>query len=324
MTVDPNALVHCVDDAAGDELALLAASAAGYARDARAPATRRAYERDWRSFVAWASERGLPSFPASPATVAAYAAELADSGQRTRTIDRKLAAIAFAHKLAGHASPLSEPRVREVRAGIRRRLGTAPKQKAALAVTALAALVSQLPDGPKGVRDRALLTVGFFAALRRSELVALEVADVAFAPEGVTFTIRRSKTDQEGGGAEVAVPNMADPALCPVRALRAWLDLAGIAQGALFRRVHRHGRIGSERLSGRAVALVVKELARAAGLTIDVAAHSLRAGFATSAAAAGKSEAAIMRQGRWRSVTVARGYVRHGSRFRDNAADGLA
>jgi integrase len=182
-------------------------------------------------------------------------------------------------------------------------------------------MVAELGNSAIDVRDRALLLVGFAGALRRSELVALDVADVSFEKQGVVLALRRSKTNQEGNDERIAIPYGSDYTTCPVRALQTWLEL--VDDGPLFRSIDRHGNVGG-RLSDHSVALVVKKLANVAGLDADkVAGHSLRSGFATSAARAGKSEAAIMRQTRHKSVTVARRYIRQGTKWDDHAGHGI-
>jgi len=191
----------------------------------------------------------------------------------------------------------------------------------ALGVDDVRSMVAELGDSAIDVRDRALLLVGFAGALRRSELVALDVADVAFEKQGVVLALRRSKTNQEGNDERIAIPYGSDCTTCPVRALQAWLEL--VDDGPLFRSIDRHGNVGG-RLSDHSVALVVKKLANVAGLdAAKVAGHSLRSGFATSAARAGKSEAAIMRQTRHKSVTVARRYIRQGTKWDDHAGHGI-
>jgi integrase len=160
-------------------------------------------------------------------------------------------------------------------------------------------------------------------ALRRSELVALDVGDVAETDEGLVVTVRRSKVDQEAAGAKVPLPRGAHAATCPVRALRAWLDASAITDGAIFCTVDRHGNVG-ERLAGADAARIVKRTAARAGLdAATFSGHSLRAGLATQAARSGKSDRAIMAQGRWKSRTMVDRYVRDGALFRDCAADGL-
>lgn len=301
-----------VPSASFEVLAPLVERANGYAADAKAEATRRAYAGDWRAFAAWCSAKGLTCMPASSATVAVYLASLADTGRKVSTIERALAGIAAAHRDAGHSWQKGQPQIREVLSGIRRRLGTMPAQKSPVGDAELRAMVDALGVCRDALRDRAILTLGWFGAFRRSELAALDITDVTFTSEGLVVRVRRSKTDQEGVGREVGIPYAGAPALCPVRALRAWLDASGIERGLLFR------------ASGRTVARVVQRSASAAGLDpARFGGHSLRAGFATTAAKKGRSLDAIMRQTGHRSERVARGYIRHATLFIDNAAAGL-
>lgn len=303
-------------------LQTLSASAVAYAEDATSKATRRAYQRDAGAFVAWSAGRALD--PCLPSTIGLYLAALADAGRKVATIERALVAIGAWHRAEGREAPTGHPAVRRVMQGIRRRFGAAPAKKAPVLVSHLGIMLRSLPRDLVGARDRALLSLGFFGALRRSELVALDVRDVRFVAEGLIVTIRRSKTDQEGHGLEKGIPFASDSAVCPVRALRAWLDAAGIVEGAIFRSIDRHGNVARERLSDRSVARIVQRAADEAGIDADFSGHSLRAGFATSAAAKGRTLDAIMRQTGHRSERVARGYIRHASLFVANAASDLA
>lgn len=303
--------------------AALVDQARAFAAEAKAPATRRAYRTAWRAWVTWAEAHDVAPLPAVPEAVACYLTALAEAGRRVPSLELVLAALAAAHQAAGAPSPRSAPVVREVMKGIRRTLGVAPHPKAAVRVSDLRAMVAGCPEGLLGRRDRALLLVGFASALRRAELVALNVEDVAAGPDGLTITLRRSKTDQEGAGRIVGVPHGSTPDTCPVRALAAWLTEAGITKGALFRGVSRHGALLG-RLSDRGVARVVQRSAAAVGLeAATFGGHSLRAGLATAAASAGKSERAIMAQTGHRSVAMVRRYIRTASVFTDNAAAGL-
>jgi integrase len=205
--------------------------------------------------------------------------------------------------------------------GIKRTHGTAQAQKAPTLTANIRAMVGALPDRLIGIRDRALLLAGFAGAFRRSELVGLNREDIDFTADGLVVTLRKSKTDQDGQGRKVGLPYGSNPDTCPVRSLRAWLDASGIAAGPLFRRVNRHGQLLAQRMSGAAVALVVKRHAAAAGLdAAKYSGHSLRAGLATSAAIAGASDRSIMAQTGHRSVNMVRRYVRDASLFRENAA----
>jgi integrase len=302
----------------------LVASAKHYAEATRAAATRRAYATSWRAFDAWCGLHRLPSLPAAPETVALYLVRLADQGRKVATIERALVAISQAHKLAGYPSPRSDPALCEILKGIRRRLGVAQEQKAPMLVEALRHVIGRLPGGLRGIRDRAVLTVGFAGAFRRSELVALDVEDLEWTGDGwLKILVRRSKTDQEGVGMTKALPCGSDPETCPHRTLRAWLEASGITSGAIFR--DARGRRLRGRLKDQAVARIVKRAAKAAGLEPEsFAGHSLRAGLATSAARAGKTERAIMRQTGHRSERQVRKYIRDAEMLgQDNAAAGI-
>ncbi len=306
-----------------NELAEIAADARDYVAASRAENTTRVYRTGWAQFTVWCDEHRVTALPAGPETVACYVADLAKVA-KPATIDLRLAAISAAHGAAGHDSPTKEEAVRLVRRGVRRTLGTAQRQVRPVTVPELRTMVGGLGTDPAGCRDRALLLLGFAGALRRSELVGLDLADVAEGADGLTVHLRRSKTDQEGAGRTVGVPFGSNPVTCPVRAWRAWLEVSGIAEGPAFRAVDRHGQIGATRLSAPAVALVLKCHAARAGLDPrEVAGHSLRAGLATSAAAAGVPERIIAEQTGHKGTAMLRRYIREGSLFRENAASAV-
>jgi integrase len=182
-------------------------------------------------------------------------------------------------------------------------------------------MLRNLPLGTKGIRDRALLLIGFAGAFRRSELVSVDVTDLSFETAGVKIILRRSKTDQEGRGRTVAIPYGVHDETCPVLALQSWLKESGIVDGPIFRPVHKGGRVAACRLTGHAVASLVKSYAGSAGLQLaSVSGHSLRAGFVTSAARAGEPERRIMRQTGHKSIEMVLRYVRQANVFTDNAA----
>jgi site-specific recombinase XerD len=295
-----------------------------FVQAAKSRATRRAYASDLRDFDAWCRGQGRASLPAEPATVALYVTHLARSGAAAATIQRRLAAISQVHQLAGHVPPpTADWEVRQVVQGIRRRLGTAPAQKEAVLTATLRRLVGTCdPSTRAGARDRALLLIGFGAALRRSELVALDIEDVTETDEGLRVRIRRSKTDPEGSGAEVGIVRGQHPDIDPVRALRTWRELGAITSGPLFHPVTRADTVREGRLSDQAVALIVRRAAERAGLPDPeaFAGHSLRSGCATQAAMEGAPERAIMRQGRWRSTATVRRYIHSGGLWQENAS----
>jgi len=300
----------------------LVQSAREYVRHGKAPATLKAYALDCREFLTWCESAALADMPAAPSTIALYIAWLADAGRKVSTIQRRLAAISKAHQVAGYESPasLKHAEVSEVWRGIRRVKGVAPTQKAPLLTADLRAVFGAMPDTLIGLRDRALLLLGFCAAVRRSELVALDTLSVENFRDGLTVTLSRSKTDQEGEGRKIGVPYSADPATCPVRALQAWTEAAAITDGAIFRKIDRHGNVGS-RLTPQAVALIIKRRALEAGMdSSKLSGHSLRAGHATSAAMNGASERSIMNQTGHKSTAMVRRYIRIADLFRENSA----
>jgi integrase len=255
--------------------------------------------------------------------VAAYIAECAGR-LKVGSIQRRLNAIAEAHKATGLESPTHSAMVRNTLKGIRRTLGTAPLQKAATLTDDIRAMIDATDAGIIGSRDRALILLGFAGAFRRSELIALDAEDCASGKDGLTVLLRRSKTDQEGAGRKVGIPYGSNPDTCPVRNFQRWKEEAAINSGPLFRSINRHGQIQPGRLSGIDVARIVKKLAERAGLDpAKYAGHSLRAGHATTAAIGGASERSIMNQTGHRSVQMVRRYIRDGSLFRENSAGKL-
>jgi integrase len=300
------------------DLAAAADRAAGLAEGARAEATRKAYRNDWSHFEKWCLAQGLSSMPAAPTTVGLYVAAHADR-LSVATLTRRLSSIAVAHRLAGHSLDSKHPAIRDVMKGLRREKGTAQRHAEALTVPLIRRVLNTCGSRLIDLRDRALLLIGFSAALRRSELVALTLEDVDVVPEGLRITIRRSKADQEGAG-EILAVGRTGTATCPVEAFQAWVSAAGIETGRVFRCMNRHGHLGAK-LSTNAVAKIVQHRAALAGLDAKIfAGHSMRAGFATAAALAGVEERIIMRQTRHRSAATVRRYIRDGELFRRNLA----
>ena len=297
-------------------------AAASYAKAEKAASTRRAYKTDFSIFQSWCADRGASALPAEPATVAAFLAWEADRRTRPSTIGRRVAAIRYAHKLAGHEIPTDDERVRATVRGIRRAVGAAPNKKAPATSDRIMAMAPVAGARLGGLRDRALLLLGFAGAFRRSELVALDIEDIEEIKDGLRVMIRRSKTDQEGKGAIIAIARGASA--CPVAAYKAWIEAANISAGPVFRPIAKGERLQESRLTDRSVAKIVK--AHAARIGLDPAAfsgHSLRSGFLTSAAARGASIFKMMDVSRHKSMDTLRGYVRDAELFRDHAGEGL-
>ena len=350
-----------------------AEAARRFAEAARSDATLRAYRSDWSDFAAWCGSRGVAAMPAAPETVSLYIASRAEAGPdgddgrptaplKVATLERRMAAISQAHKLAGVESPALRSRepLHSVWAGVVRTLGAA-REKVAPALAADVVAMAQACDeavrraetspeaepaasgggasGARGAalrarRDKALLLLGFAAALRRSELAAVRTEHLSLTPDGLRLLIPKSKSDQEGAGQVVGVAYGSRHETCPVRAVRSYIAAAGREladqgrpsplSGPVFRSVDRWGRLGHKAITGRTVANVVKQYAAAAGLDPTLyAGHSLRAGFATTAARAGKPDRAIQKQTRHKSAAMLAEYVREGRLFDDNASEGI-
>jgi integrase len=297
------------------------AAASELAGASHSPRTIRAYRSDVRAWTAWCQARGVRPLPVDPRVLSAYLATLATT-HRASSIDRCLAALSYVQRAAGLPPFRSDVALQAVRRGIRRKLGTEQEGKSPLVLEQLQAICRRMPDW--AARDRAILLLGWAGALRRSELCSLEVSDVTREARGLVLHLRRSKTDQEGAGRDVAIPYGSDPRTCPVRALDAWLARAGITEGPVFRAVDQWDRVSDRALGDRAVAKIVKRWCAELGLDVaGFAGHSLRAGLATSAAAAGKSERSIMAQTGHKSSAMVRRYIRRATLFDECAAVGI-
>ena len=334
------AVVELVPAAGQDPLALLdgvplSEEEAGYVEAARAANTLRGYRSDWREFSAWCALRTAEPLPAAAATVTGYLSELARHGAKVGTMSRRLSAIKFAHQLQNLPDPTRNARVIAVWEGIRRTHGAPPDQATPLMPPDLFDVLDACPATKSwrtsgrpaephlaGARDRALLLVGFVAALRRSELAALTIDRVAEHPNGLVLTLPRSKTNQTGEQVELVVlPRAGNPARCPVTALTGWLQAAGVTAGPVFRGVGKSNKPSSRPLHPESINTLVQQAVKRAGLDpTPYSAHSLRAGFVTYAHLRGASDRAIAHQTRHRSLATLGSYVRIQEAWTDNAA----
>lgn len=314
-----------------------AQKAAAFAANSRAAGTTRGYARDFADFAGWCAAAGLASLPASEHTIGCYLA--ASAGRlKPATLERRLSAILVTHRQAGFALDRRAAAIADVLAGIRRTLGTAPAQKAALEPEDVRDLVAALPDTLMGLRDKALILLGFAGGFRRGELAALRLGDLVFTSEGLAVVVRRGKEDQEGAGFLKGIGFGAHAATCPVRAVRRWILAARLSAGPLFIRCDRHGnpQPGAGGISGQSVALILKRAAEQAGRrrgwnraqreswAATLAGTSLRAGYVTTAAEAGRTSLQIcdMTGHKTGSRALAR-YIRKGNLFRNGGSDGL-
>lgn len=292
-----------------------------YLRAATADNTRTTYRSAVRQFERWGGR-----LPTDREALIRYLLAHAET-RNPRTLDLHLTALSQWHRYQGFADPTQDPTVRKTLNGIRRLHGK-PKQKAmALRLEHLARMLRwlhQQPDSLKQRRDRALLQVGFFGAFRRSELVAIQVEDLVWEPEGLILRLPRSKTDQHGEGRDRVVP-YGDGTICAVRALEAWLDAAAITAGPVFRPINRWGTVQNRALRPAAINDVLKGLGEACGFDFaaQLSSHSFRRGLSTSAARENLEFELIKKQGGWKHDAVVREYIDEGRRFADNVATAL-
>jgi integrase len=307
--VIPTLQAPLTDDVAIEQLTIAAKQ---LARDARSPATLRAYATGIRLFAEWCAEHDCIAFPAAPQTVALYAAALFKEGKAVATIRGRLVAIGLEHRRRKLPMPTIDEAVREVTKGIRRTRGITQTKKKPLHGDALKTLLAALPDTLRGKRDRALLLIGYAGAFRRSELARMLVEWIRHVRGGLEIRLPTSKTDQEGSGTIVIIEPGMDPTTCPVKALTDYLAAAGLREGAIFRAIDRHCNLATAPLTGKSIAVIVQQhvTTHLGEEATQYGAHSLRAGFATMLDEHGVGLTQIMRRGRWKSERIARGYIR--------------
>ncbi|MDV6341118.1 site-specific integrase [Nitrosomonas sp. Is24] len=278
--------------------------------------TWRAYRNDLQHFQVWGG-----TLPSSPEQISCYLACHAQK-HTVATLTRRLASLSKFHNAKQWTNPVSTELVRATFRGIRNQHGMKQRQVAPAIKEDILAMVKNL-QGTKGIRDKALLLIGFAGAFRRSELASLQYCDIEYVQQGMLIYLRRSKTDQAGQGRKIAIP-YARGAVCPVIALREWLEHSGINEGPIFRSINRHGHIGEQAITSQSIALVIKERAAAAGLdATKYSGHSLRAGLVTSAAQAGISSWKIRQQTGHKTDAMLQRYIRDANIFVDNAAGGV-
>jgi integrase len=287
-----------------------------YARHSQAEETKRAYRRDWETFEAFCADRGFIALPATPESVDMFLVARADT-IAPQSLGRALSAISYVHKQSGFVSPCESAIVKAKLAGIRRSKKVDVDKAEALSAERLAAVVDALGTSLRDARDRAVLLVGWAGALRRSEIVSIDLDDLRFSDEGVTIRLRQTKSSQDAV-VSVDIPKAKNEAVCPVRALRAWLELSHITDGPVFRGMRKGDHLTDGRLSDRHVDGIIRRLAGP-----EYSGHSLRAGWCTAAGRAGALLADWMRHSRHKSERVAIGYQRAGRRWIDHPGANL-
>jgi len=310
--------------AALSDKAQAALEAAGrYAGKAHAHATKRAYQFDWIHYADWCRDQGFTAMPAEPRVVGAYLTSLAET-HAPNTIRRRLTAIGRAHRYNGLSWNPCHREIQEPLRGVLREHGRPPQQAAALTLDLLQRLLDTCDLSPGGRRDRALLLFGFAAALRRSELVGLLVSDITLRADGLELRLRRSKTDPEGEGASIGLPQGQHRRTCPVLAFKEWQQVAKRNAGPLFRPIAKGGHIRTTALTPYAVTRILAKRAALAGVVLEgpeqLSAHALRVGFITEAYARGVRDEDIMKHTRHRDLRTMRGYVRRAGLISDSPA----
>lgn len=290
-----------------------------YLENSKAENTKKAYRTDWQQFKKWCDNYSFQALPAKPEVIIYYITYLAKT-MKVSTIKRKMAAISQRHETSEFKSPTKTAIVRGVWNGLQREKGVKEIGKDALWLRQLREILKTIPkDRLIGVRNRALLVIGWSGALRRSEIVSLNIDDISKTNSGLIIQLNKSKTDQKGEGQVIAIPYGSNQLTCPVRSFEDWINASKITEGAVFRRIDRHGNL-LERLTPQSVRLIVKSCSEKAGLDSNAfGAHSLRSGFCSQAAKSGKSEHQIMKQTRHKRLDSLYRYIK-ADLFESNAA----
>lgn len=289
--------------------------------ETKSKSTMDAYESDWNDFCDWCQYHNEIAFPAQPETIVNYINDLADYAKAS-TIRRRVSAISENYNAAGlsETNPCHAWIVREALVGLNRTKGTVQKGKTPIYWEELEQMISYIDSAHlAGVRDKAILLLGFLGAFRRSEISNLNIEDLTRYPQGLVVTLTHSKTDQEKAGQQVGIPYIANKSMCAITAVNEWIKKANISEGPLFRSILKNEKAASRRLSDKSINLIVKKYITCIGLSPDLyGAHSLRHGFATYAALNGIEERLIMKQTRHRSVEMVRHYINEANLFVNN------
>jgi|TARA_B110000438_G_scaffold257378_1_gene265423 site-specific recombinase XerD len=286
--------------------------------------TIKAYKSDFNDFAFFCSQKGLKSLPSEPKIVSLYLTYLSTKDAKISTIKRRLVSIGVIHRLKGLYLDTKHPAIIENVMGIKRRKGNIQKAKKPLLINDLKSIIEVIDqlnkEEIKKLRDRTLILIGFSGGFRRNELVSLNHDDLDFVSEGVKIIIRRSKTDQYGEGSIKAIPHFDSSKYCPVISLKKWINVSKISSGPLFRRFIKGSKLSEDRLTDQSVALIIKEYLDLAGIdSKNYSGHSLRSGFATSAAESGAEERSIMTMTGHKSTEMVRRYIKEANLFKNNA-----
>ena len=293
-------------------------------QNSKANNTVRAYKSDFNDFGIFCSQNGFRSLPSEPKIVSLYLTHLSTKNAKMSTLKRRLVSIGVIHKLKGHYLDTKHPAIIENIMGIKRRKGSVQKAKKPILINYLKEIINvidqQDKEDIKKFRDRSIILIGFSGGFRRNEIVSLDCDDLDFVSEGLKINIKRSKTDQFGEGFTKALPYFDSSKYCPVVSLKNWLEMSKITSGPVFRRFVKGLKLSKNRLTDQTVALLIKEYLNLAGIdSKNYSGHSLRSGFATSAAESGVEERSIMAMTGHKSAEMVRRYIKEANLFKNNA-----
>jgi len=287
--------------------------------------TVRAYKSDFKDFALFCVQNGFKSLPSEPKIVSLYLTHLSTKEVKMSTLKRKLVSIGVIHKLKGHYLDTKHPIIIENVMGIKRRKGSIQKGKKPLLINTLKSIINVIDEYNKNedlkrLRDRSIILIGFSGGFRRNEIVSIDYYDLEFVNEGLKINLKKSKTDQFGEGMIKAIPYFDNTQYCPVMSLKNWIKISNILSGPLFRRFSKGSKLSENRLTDQTVALLIKKYLKLANIdSKNYSGHSLRSGFATSAAEAGAEERSIMAMTGHKSVEMVRRYIKEANLFKNNA-----
>ena len=293
-------------------------------QSSKANNTVRAYKSDFNDFGIFCAQNGFKSLPSDPKIVSLYLTHLSTKDAKMSTLKRRLVSIGVIHKLKGHYLDTKHPAIIENILGIKRRKGSFQKSKKPILINSLKKIIDAIDQEDKEeikkLRDRSIILIGFSGGFRRNEIVSLDYDDLDFVPEGLKINIKRSKTDQFGEGFTKALPYFDGSKYCPVASLKNWIEISNVTSGPVFRRFVKGSKLSEKRLTDQTVALLIKEYLNLAGIdSKNYSGHSLRSGFATSAAESGAEERNIMAMTGHKSTEMVRRYIKEANLFKNNA-----
>ena len=293
-------------------------------QNSKANNTVRAYKSDFNDFGLFCAQNGFKSLPSEPKIVSLYLTYLSTKDVKMSTLKRRLVSIGVIHKLKGHYLDTKHPSIIENIMGIKRRKGSIQKGKKPLLINHLKQIINVLDEGKeeeiKKFRDRSILLIGFSGGFRRNEIISLDYDDLDFVTEGLKINLKRSKTDQFGEGSVKGLPYFDNSKYCPVISLKKWIEVSNMVSGPLFRRFSKGSKLTENRLTDQTVALLIKKYLKLAGIeSKNYSGHSLRSGFATSAAESGADERSIMAMTGHKSTEMVRRYIKEANLFKNNA-----